>query len=205
MSYPDYPMCPDCRRANVQVEMALAVRDPCPHCGGVLVESLRLCCIPKCGKSLPVTRELPVCHDCGVKIAVLHANDARLWHAVQAERRRTAEQAAEARRQGNEKSSVVYYVRLGPDRIKIGFTSNLKSRLAGLRVHPTALLAWEPGGRDVERERHQQFSAERITSRLEDFQDSPRLMDWIAGRKELHGLPRYATLPDTSTVTRRTA
>lgn len=200
-----YPMCPGCRRADNDVSMALDVRDPCPHCGTVLVESLRACAIPGCEKSLPVTRELPVCRDCGIKIAIVHAHDAELWDAITLERRRKWEREVAEQRQRKAQASCVYYVRLAPDRIKIGFTTNLKNRLGALRVHPSALLAWEPGGRDVERQRHQQFAADRITSRLEDFQDSATLLAWIESVKAEHGLPRNATLPDTSVVTRRSA
>lgn len=185
--------------------MARDVREPCPHCGTTLVESLRVCALPGCEKHLPVTRELPVCRDCGIKIALVHAHDAELWDVVSRERRRRQEEAEAARRSAKAAKSCVYYVRLGPARIKIGYTSNLKSRLGALRVHPSALLAWEPGGRDVEKQRHQDFAAERITSRLEDFQDSPRLLAWIEEKKREHGLPYSSTQPDTSSVTRRTA
>lgn len=54
---------------------------------------------------------------------------------------------------------VVYYLRFG-DRIKIGTSSNPKSRLASI-VHDE-LLAFEPGGRILEQERHAQFASHRL-------------------------------------------
>lgn len=51
---------------------------------------------------------------------------------------------------------VVYYIRFG-DRIKIGTTANLHRRLQDLPYDE--LLATEPGGRELERVRHEQFRA----------------------------------------------
>jgi hypothetical protein len=49
---------------------------------------------------------------------------------------------------------VVYYMRIG-NRVKIGTTSDIKRRLS--TINPEELLATEPGGYDLEKERHQQF------------------------------------------------
>lgn len=54
------------------------------------------------------------------------------------------------------KGAVVYYMRVG-DRVKIGWTTNLKSRLAALA--PEELLAIERGGAGVEKDRHLQFES----------------------------------------------
>jgi hypothetical protein len=50
---------------------------------------------------------------------------------------------------------VVYYMRIG-DRVKIGMTTNLRSRLEA--INPEELLAIEKGGRTVEAARHKQFA-----------------------------------------------
>lgn len=50
---------------------------------------------------------------------------------------------------------VVYYVRWN-ERIKIGTSAQPRQRLAAIRHHE--LLAFEPGGRDVEHARHLQFA-----------------------------------------------
>ncbi|AWB86909.1 ATPase [Mycetocola zhujimingii] len=54
---------------------------------------------------------------------------------------------------------VVYYLRFG-DRIKIGTSSNPRGRLANI-VHDE-LLAFEPGGRQLEQARHAQFASHRL-------------------------------------------
>lgn len=99
----------------------------------------------------------------------------------------------EASRAASERQSVVYYVRIH-DRVKIGYTGNLKQRLSGLRVDPDALLATEPGGREQEAIRHAQFADERYGKR-EDFNPSRRLLEHIAQVKTLHGDPVLTTHP----------
>lgn len=63
-------------------------------------------------------------------------------------------------RAAREARSVIYYARLG-NRVKIGTTTDLKLRMQQIR--PEELLATEPGGRAVERERHGQFNALRTS------------------------------------------
>jgi hypothetical protein len=83
------------------------------------------------------------------------------------------------REQERDTGSLVYYVELPGDRIKIGTTKNLPRRLNALRVDRGAVLATEPGGVGHERRRHRQFAAYRIGER-EDFRDVPALREWIA-------------------------
>lgn len=192
----DFPTCSGCRASDVEVAMALEVRDPCPHCGTPTMMSLRACAMPDCARWLPVTRALPICRDCGVQVAVLHAQEATLWDAVLAERERQAESARKVRRDGRTATAQVYYVRIDSERIKIGFSSNLRSRMSGLRVHPSSLLACEPGGRELEKDRHEQFAAYRL-GRSEDFTPEPRLMDWISQVRAEHDVPAWAKVPDT--------
>lgn len=70
---------------------------------------------------------------------------------------------------------VVYYIRFA-DRIKIGTTNWLPSRLPEL-PHD-ALLGVEPGGRELENERHQQFASLHVTG--EWFRMEPDLLAHIA-------------------------
>lgn len=70
----------------------------------------------------------------------------------------------------------VYYIRFG-DRIKIGYTLSVRGRLANL-PHDE-VLAIEPGALDLERTRHQQFAAHRITSKGEWFRQHPDLLAHI--------------------------
>lgn len=53
---------------------------------------------------------------------------------------------------------VVYYMRIG-DRVKIGTSTNLRTRLEA--INPEELLALERGGVGIERIRHQEFAALR--------------------------------------------
>lgn len=85
--------------------------------------------------------------------------------------RRREQEAERARR---EASSLVYYLALTGDRIKIGWTGNLEQRIATFRARPEDVLATEPGGRSMEARRHRQFATERI-GRSEDFTASDRL------------------------------
>jgi len=67
--------------------------------------------------------------------------------------------------------SVVYYVIFG-DRVKIGTTSELTNRLANLPYDE--LLAVEPGGRELERQRHNEWATAHI--RGEWFHATPELL-----------------------------
>jgi len=71
---------------------------------------------------------------------------------------------------------VVYYLRVGKY-VKIGVSSKLKNRLTG--YPPDAkLLATEPGGWDLEKQRHQQFR-EDLAARFEWYQPSAKLLAHI--------------------------
>jgi hypothetical protein len=201
MSGVDYHMCAGCRRADIDVSMAHEVRGDCPHCGTpTWVEPVR-CAMPDCLTLVPPTSELPVCSACGVKIAVAHLHEASRYEAVAAERHAQQQRLNAERRNGTPGLSVVYCVRLDPDRIKIGFTSRLTERMKSMRVLPSNILAIEPGGREVEKVRHEQFRSERIQSRSEEFYPSDRLLLWIESVAAEHGLPEWP--PDTKTVTTR--
>lgn len=99
-----------------------------------------------------------------------------------------------SRKIGLDAQSVVYYI-LEPDgMVKIGFTNNLHSRLIALRVSHDAVLATEPGGRKLERERHVQFKHLRL-GRWEKFRPAQELQDHIAALIEQHGAPSITTWP----------
>lgn len=91
------------------------------------------------------------------------------------------------RRAAYDERSQVYYIRIH-DHVKIGYTVNLRQRLIQLRVDDDAVLATEPGGRELERQRHREFAAERV-SRREDFNPSRRLLAHIESVKQEHGDP----------------
>jgi len=109
--------------------------------------------------------------------------------ALRRQRRADHARAAALARQDLEAASVVYYIQFG-DRIKIGTTTDLGKRLGAL-PHD-CLLATEPGGPLVERQRHEQFGALRIKG--EWFEPAPVLLGHI------QALPRHAS---TATPPRR--
>ncbi|HEU4583634.1 MAG TPA: GIY-YIG nuclease family protein [Polyangiaceae bacterium] len=70
----------------------------------------------------------------------------------------------------------VYYIRGGPDRIKIGKADRPEQRLRDLQTGSPVeleLLATEPGDRDVEHKRHRQFAGDRVQG------------EWFAASSEL--------------------
>jgi hypothetical protein len=79
----------------------------------------------------------------------------------------------------------VYYVQIH-DYVKIGTTRQLSGRMLNLRIEPHQILAVEPGGRELEKQRHEQFADER-RGRREDFEMSDRLMEHIAQVRSMHG------------------
>ena len=90
---------------------------------------------------------------------------------------RIVERMAEA-----QKAEVVYYLRFG-DRVKIGTTTNLQQRL--IAIPHDEVLATEPGGPYVERQRHQQFKHLQVRGGRyrEWFAITPELVDHIASVK----------------------
>lgn len=113
--------------------------------------------------------------------------------AAERERRTEKEQREDDRAAALAEQSVVYYVRIG-DHVKIGFTVNMKQRLNGLRVDVDAVLATEPGGRELEKQRHREFANERVSKR-ENFNPSRRLLAHIDSIREKHGEPQITDYP----------
>lgn len=162
----------------------------------------RTCCVPGCATRIRDDSPIPTCTECGWQIAqqfesriyAKRREDYNTWRA------RT--EAARRERDGDRLAGLVYYVRIG-EHIKIGTTTKIKSRMTALRVNNEDILAVEPGGRELEAQRHREFRAERI-SRREDFSPSDRLMAHIEATRQEHGLPSWVMRPSrTVRVTRR--
>ncbi|MGA4867591.1 GIY-YIG nuclease family protein [Streptomyces lavendulocolor] len=83
-------------------------------------------------------------------------------------------------------ASIVYYARRA-NTVKIGTTTNAHARFSTLL--PDEVLAWEPGGRTEEQQRHQQFRALRINARGEYFWHRDELVAHIQNVRTLHGAP----------------
>lgn len=65
----------------------------------------------------------------------------------------------------------MYYIRFA-DRVKIGTTRNIKKRLAV--IPHDEVLGLEPGGYELERARHRQFAALRVTGEWFEYGDALR-------------------------------
>lgn len=82
--------------------------------------------------------------------------------------------------------SIVYYARRGP-LVKIGYTAQPHQRFRDLL--PDEILAWEPGGKVDEAQRHRQFRELRITNGAEYFRRNASLDSHIEGMRAQHGAP----------------
>lgn len=126
-----------------------------------------------CDKPKPVDSPLSLCE--------LHLAQAHLYCADKIANRRDAQRIALAEAEVarvraahelalaadaldaetvDDEDSVVYYIQFG-DRVKIGFSRNLRDRLSALPYD--RLIGTEPGGRQVEARRHRQFAEHRIS------------------------------------------
>lgn len=81
----------------------------------------------------------------------------------------------------------VYYLQMN-DKIKIGFTTALKTRLRTFHAQPADLLALEPGGRAEEHARHQQFAHLRLAG-TELFTPEADLLDHVELCRDTFGDP----------------
>jgi hypothetical protein len=115
-------------------------------------------------------------HAVDVAIAVVkHQTDLRRFQqffeeqtterAVRAAKWKSEDERYEAEKAAlrQDREGFVYYLRVG-ERIKIGYSVDVKRRM---RAYPpgSQLLAVEPGDRDQERQRHQQFAGSRTDGR----------------------------------------
>lgn len=82
------------------------------------------------------------------------------------------------RPRARDRSPVVYYIRFG-DRVKIGTTTDLQTRLTAIPYDE--VLATEPGSYDLEKRRHVQLRASRIYANREWFWLSDEVREHIAG------------------------
>lgn len=90
------------------------------------------------------------------------------------------------RRTVPDRLEIVYYIRRSA-LVKIGTTVDPTARMSTLM--PDEILAFEPGGRDLEQQRHRQFHPERVAKKGEYFRLSPRLQRHIDETRNAHGEP----------------
>jgi hypothetical protein len=141
-----------------------------------------------CGRPVIGQSRWLICNHCAEDVARLVKARTQALLA-EAAAKREAERAAHWSRRADSGQNVVYYVQVPGDLIKIGTTSNMRGRLSGLTARVPDVLACEPGGYDVERQRHQQFAHLRWRD-TERFKDCPELREHIAAIRQEHGHPR---------------
>lgn len=112
--------------------------------------------------------------------------------------------------------SIVYYIRRG-DLIKIGTTKRPRHRFSCLM--PDEILAFEPGARPKESQRHTEFKHLRYNRRREYFLPGPELLTHARRIRSVYGDPdpswptattpsealRHAAVKSTETMTAREA
>lgn len=86
--------------------------------------------------------------------------------------------------------NVVYYLRWA-DRIKIGTTAELRTRLRS--IYHDEVLAVEQGSSQLEADRHKQFAASRYPRYKEWFTITPDLVEHINALRQQHGEPIAAS------------
>ena len=86
-----------------------------------------------------------------------------------------------------DRDGFVYYLRVG-ERIKIGYSVDVKRRM---RDYPpgSELLAVEPGDRELETKRHQQFAGSRTDGR-EWFRPTADIFELVHEIVSVHGEPK---------------
>lgn len=148
-----------------------------------------VCMIPYCGRLPESYMRIALCLPHAFDVFVdMQAQAHRKMKVTFPEMPPEPDVVDRARKDLREEQSLVYYVQLG-QYIKIGFTTNLKQRLRGFRVPPSMVLATEPGGRSMEKQRHEQFAKWRV-GRSEDFHFSNDLTWHIDSLVQTHGPAR---------------
>lgn len=145
-----------------------------------LPEGPRPCYVDTCGDQ---GREvIPNLHLCTLHIVTV------LRECIKVDRELTAKAEARVASNPPRGGECVYYVRFA-DHIKIGRSKSLKGRMMAMHLHPDSLLAAEPGGHQIEKQRHLMFRDERV-QRTELFHPSDRLLEHVEHVRKVIGDPK---------------
>lgn len=82
---------------------------------------------------------------------------------------------------------VVYFLRNG-DRVKIGYTTNLRTRMVSLALRPADVVLLLDGGQELEAALHERFAVHRCRS-TEWFELAPDLLEYINTMRTKADLP----------------
>lgn len=195
---PDHFRCANCRtRVHVGSPMLDADQTRCRWISKTRCEKPRADDLPLCVDHLTMAARWALLRpDTRQALIEQYEGDefSRAYFGVWEKAREEAAQRARESREHQERIrpavDVVYYVQLGPDRIKIGYTARFNERMGALRVYDEAnILAVEPGNRKVEKRRHYQFADLRYHTHREDFQAGSELLEHIDQIRAEHGEP----------------
>lgn len=204
------------RRRVPQVVSALEGADPFDNPKRILNDAtpgVTRCAWPDCRSAMQYEQRIPdapivqtrygvLCHTHAVDVAIAviqqqadHNRTAQFFSRMSTERAIRLEQwrredekyEAEKAALRKERDGFVYYIHIG-ERIKIGYSVDVKRRM---RAYPpgSKLLAVEPGDRDLERKRHQQFAGSRTEGR-EWFQPTVDIMELVQELVDVYGEPK---------------
>lgn len=181
----------------------------CPHIGDRLMHpahrqrlarekarrELTICALPLCDSKVMRNEQgegLGICAHCAINVAdylrVLENTPAMTERQFQREMRELREQER-AEREAEARASApgwIYYIRID-DRIKIGYSADVRQRMKSYPPHAT-LLAVHPGTRTLETETHAKFRNCRAAGR-EWFHAAPELEAHIAEMVDTFGPP----------------
>lgn len=164
-----------------------------------------------CVRDVIMILPVPLCKAHVVKLAAtseftslpMHHGKARAWlneqeherkrHDDEMARRRLRHQREEEMRKTKlAEQATVYYIAVR-GYVKIGYTTNMQARMGQLM--PDAILATEPGDREVEKQRHRQFAHIRGSLGREYFTPHPDLEAHIEAVRAEHGEPTITGYP----------
>lgn len=193
MMSPDGARGPGAYRCGCGLRVTVVLPEPRPRCAWLLENGMQCRLVPVPAQARSARRPLGdsgyVQPDDPVMLCAEHTKTWRaLWFPEETSADRynrlglicdcslaTPERIAE-RERATERTSVVYYVRW-QNLIKIGTTIQLKARLTALGLPGLQVLATEPGGFELEHQRHRQFAAHRQDG--EWFVAGPDLLEHI--------------------------
>lgn len=145
------------------------------------------CSVENCSQPSTAEIRVPICHHHLLQILQDHGQiQATLAHVLHPPQPTTPRPGPPGQSLAR-CTTHVYYIRFA-SHIKIGTTASVTKRMKAMHVHPSALLAVEPGDRTTERQRHAMFTDERY-ERTELFEPSARLLDHIHHVRSLFGEP----------------
>lgn len=137
-----------------------------------VIDAIRLMNVAGCDVQDPEVLKLAI--KAGHARAASVNDDTSLEFQARQEWRMQQDADIARRMQKHEATARVYYARLG-NRLKIGYTHNVRKRMAQLM--PEELMATERGGEAVEAERHRQFG--HLRTHGEWFRYEDELVDHV--------------------------